>query len=298
MSLKQIDLNLFLVFDAIYTQRNITRAAEVLCITQPAASNALSRLRSSLNDPLFVRTPKGMAPTPLANSMVHQVREALKLFNACVHMGDTFNPLTADNTFHVSMNDVAETLLLPQILAKLQEQAPRVSLTSYRLPRKDLQKELASGQLSLAVDIPGIVHPDLVSRPLNSSPYVCLVRPDHPEVGDRLTLDQYLELGHVHISSRRYGAGHVDRALSEMGLKRNIQLRMQYYLVVPSLLNRSNLALTAPLQFAEGTELKILDLPFEVPKQEWSLYWHRSADQDQASTWFRQLIIDCFSQTS
>jgi len=292
MRLSQVDLNLFIVFDTIYTERNLTRAADVLFITQPAVSNALNRLRNTFNDPLFVRTPQGMAPTPLAENIVGPVREALQLLTTSVQEADVFDPAVAEKTFNFSMNDEAEALLLPSLMELLQQQAPGVGVTSYHVGRGDLPTELASGKLDFAIDAPLITDANLRHARLLAAEYVCLVRPDHPGVGNRLTLDQYLALDHLHISSRPTGPGHVDLALNRLGHRRKVQVRVRHYLVAPLIALRTDMALTAPRRVAMESPLKILELPFDVPSLEWHVYWHKSADRDQANRWMRQLLLD------
>lgn len=291
MRLQHVDLNLFLVFDAIYTECNLTRAAERLCITQPAVSNALARMRRSVDDPLFVRTPQAMVPTPVAESMIGPVRQALHLLNTSVQLGGSFEPHSAENTFKLSMHDVIAAAVLPGLLFELRERAPRLSLTSRLVRRVDLVKEFAAGKLDLAIDVPALNHPDLCHERLMAFPYVCLARPDHPEIGDKLTLEQYLALPHLHVSSRRRGGGYVDEALGKLGRSRHIQMRIEHYLVAPRLIEKTDLLLTVPQNLAFQTNLKVLPLPFEMEAQQWHLYWHRSADEDRANAWLRSQII-------
>ena len=290
MRLSQVDLNLFVVFDAIYTERNLTRAAEVLCITQPAVSNALNRLRKTLNDQLFVRTPQGMMPTPVSENIVARVREALQLLGSSVHEGGKFEPQRAEKEFRLSMNDLAEALMLPPLLEHVQQAAPGITLSSYQVPREEVGKELASGAVDFAVDVPLANAADLCHAPLSREEYVCLVRADHPEVGEQLTLEQYLALGHVHISSRRKGIGHVDMALNKLGKRRDIHLRLQHYMIAPRIVQRTNLAWTAPRALGRTLDLKAVELPFELQTLEWHLYWHKSADGDQANQWMRDIF--------
>lgn len=294
MRLKNVDLNLFIVFDAVYTERNLTRAAEVLNLTQPAVSNALNRLRVSLKDPLFVRTPKAMVPTPVADNIVGAVREALQLLGTSVLQGDVFNPSTATKTFKFSMNDVAETLLFPPLMAYIQRSSPEVCLASFPLNRREIPKELASGNLDFAIDVPLLSDPNLCHQPLISSNYVCVARKDHPEINNELTLEQYLSLRHVMVSSRRSGLGHVDIALNTLGYQRKIQLRVSHYLSVQNIVEQSDLILTIPRSLAGKLNLKVIDLPFDIPSVDWHLYWHKSADRDQANIWMRNSIIERF----
>ncbi|MEH6549742.1 MAG: LysR family transcriptional regulator [Pseudomonadales bacterium] len=296
MRLNQVDLNLFVVFDTIYAERNLTRAAEVLSITQPAVSNALNRLRNTLHDQLFVRTPQAMVPTPVADNIIAPVREALQLLNTSVQEGDVFDPLQASKVFNFSMNDVAESMLLPELMEHLQQVAPLTAVSSHRVNRADVATELASGLLDFAIDVPVLTDPNLHHIPLRGARYVCMVRQDHPAIGDTLTLDQYLALEHIHISGRRAGQGHIDLALNNLGYQRKIQLRTSHYLVAPQIVQRTNLALTIPLPAAPISNVKFLELPFDVPKLDWHLYWHKSADRDQASRWMRESVLALVGQ--
>jgi DNA-binding transcriptional LysR family regulator len=291
MRLNTVDLNLFVVLDVIYTERNLTRAAEVLCLTQPTVSNALSRLRKTLNDELFVRTPQGMVPTPMTENIIGRVRDALQLMDSSVLEGDRFDAASSERVFRLSMNDVTEALLLPELMGDLSIQAPGMSVESYYSPRRDLAMALSSGQLEMAIDIAAGAHTDLCHQTLFRERYVCAVREDHPDVGDSLTLEHYLELGHIHVSSRPRGLGLVDMQLNKMGRRRQIHLRLQHYLVVPQVVRNTELALTVPDHWAKRAGLKSLELPFELPELESHLLWHRSADGDQANRWLRERIV-------
>lgn len=289
MKLSDIDLNLFVVFDAIYTEGNLTRAGEIIGITQPAVSNSLSRLRNLFDDPLFVRTAEGMVPTPVSQNIIGSVRQALGLIRSSVQESDAFEPLASDKRFRVSMTDLSQSIVLPYLFGKITHDAPNVSIDCYQVRRRDMNIELASGNLDLAIDIPLTPDQQIRQAPLFSHPQVCLVRADHSRVKDHLDLDTYLSLNHIHISSRRGGLGQVDLALGKMGKRRKISLRTQHYLATPELVMRSDLALTVPRVFADFVvsrlPVKYLQLPFEVPNLETYLYWHESTDQDQSNRW-------------
>lgn len=297
MRLSQVDLNLFVVFDSIYTEKNLTRAAEVLCITQPAVSNALNRLRKTFDDQLFVRTPEGMMPTPVAENIVARVREALQLLNMSVQEGDKFNPLTSEKVIACSMNDLGETLLLPPILSHLQRLAPSMSLTSYYVPREDMAKELSAGSLDFAIDVPLVADKNLCHAPLNGEDYVCVVRKNHPLVRNDLSMDQYLALGHINVSSRRKGTGIIDMALNNMGVTRDVKVRVQHYMVGAKIVASTDLAWTLPMRLARQLDLQILPLPLEVPMLNWHLFWHKSADEDHANKWLRNIFLQGINDT-
>lgn len=292
MRLSQIDLNLFVVFETIYAKRNLTRAAEVLCVSQPAVSNALARLRKTFNDQLFVSTPNGMVPTPVAENIVGRVGEALQLLDASVQEADLFLPDKSKRVFKVSMNDLTEALLLPALGELLQHQAPGIRIESYFVSRKDVPRELAAGALDLAIDAPLIFAPHVCHTALMSTRHVCMLRRGHPLVRKKLSLNEYLELGHIHVSSRREGLGHVDVVLGKLGRSRKIQIRVQHYLMAPLIAMRTDLALTVPSGLARGYDARQFDLPFELPALESHLYWHRSVDQDQSSIWLRGKLME------
>lgn len=291
MRLKNVDLNLFVVFEAIYNERNLTRAAEVLCVTQSAVSNALSRLRKSYNDQLFVRSSKGVSPTPLAENIIGRVQEALLLLDSSLQEGDLFDPLKSDRTFRLSMNDLMESQILKALVDDLYYQAPGISLESHYIRRSEIVRALASGELDFAIDVPLVSDPQLCHAPLYKGRYVCVVRKDHPAVQGSLSMEQYLALKHINISGRRVGKGRVDVALDNLGYQRKIQLRVQHYLLAPQIVQQTDLALTVSHRWAKKFNLQILELPFEVPEIETHLYWHRSVDSDQGNKWLRQRIL-------
>ncbi|RQR53669.1 LysR family transcriptional regulator [Burkholderia sp. Bp9126] len=291
MRLSKIDLNLFVVFDAIYSKRNLTRAAELLSLTQPAVSNALARLRKTLNDPLFVSTPAGMVPTPMAENIVGRVREALQLLDASAHEGDVFDPASSERVFRLSMSDLTEALLMPALGELLQRHAPRMQVRSYYMDRGELPTALANGSVDIAIDSAMIGDANLHQALLVRDRYACMIRRDHPFRGDVLTLDDYLAMGHIHVSSRRKGSGHVDAELARLGQRRNIQMRVQHYMVAPLIAMRGDLALTAPLRLVRSYPARVLELPFELPDLEYCCYWHRSADRDHANQWLRERLM-------
>jgi len=291
LRLPSVDLNLFLVFDAIYTERNLTRASRVLFVTQPAVSNALKRLRQVFNDPLFVRTPHGMTPTPVADNISGAIKAALHLLNTSLNEGEVFVPGSSGKTFRFSVHDYDEAILVPKLMQQLAVLAPGVSIECYAVPRKELESELTSGSLDFALDVPLFSAPQLCRQRLATERYVCMVRPDHPVAGLNLTLERYLELEHIHVSGRRKGIGHVDIALEMLGRTRNIKLRMKNYMAGPQVVSTTDLALTLPRNLAAMYPMKAFEMPFNVETLDQYLYWHKSADQDQASLWMRTLLL-------
>ena len=297
MNLSKVDLNLFIVFDAIYTEANLTRAGQIVGITQPAVSNALARLRDTFKDPLFVRTAQGMVPTPMAQNIINPVRNALALLRVSVQESRIFNPAQASKIFRISMTDLTEAVILPPLFQRLRRLAPAVVIESFLCKRRETTKELAAGHLDFAVDAPLNSDPQVRHVKLLADRYVCAMRPGHPLAQRELSLDDYMAQTHIHISSRRNGLGHVDLALGRIGLQRKIALRSQHYMMASQVLQQSDMLMTVPERFARRHELRYVNLPVaEVPQVETHLYWHESTDQDPANRWMREQIVDLCQQ--
>jgi DNA-binding transcriptional LysR family regulator len=299
MNLSKVDLNLFIVFDAIYSEANLTRAGQIVGITQPAVSNALARLRETFNDPLFVRTAQGMVPTPMAQNIIGPVRNALQLLRVSVQESRIFNPQQANKTYRVSMTDLTEAVLLPPLFQRLRRLAPQVCIESMLSRRREMTKELAAGRLDFAVDAPLNTDPQVRHVKLLDDRYVCALRRGHPLAKEKISLDDYLSLSHIHISSRRSGLGYVDLSLGKMGIQRKVVLRSQHYLMASTVLQQTDMAMTVPERFARRHDLHYIDLPVnDVPNVESHLYWHESTDQDPANRWMREQLIEIAQKVS
>ena len=297
MNLSDKDLNLFVVFDVIYTERNLTKSGEVLGITQPAVSNALSRLRENFNDELFVRTSKGMVPTPVAENMVNDIRQALDLIRNSISESETFNPKTAKATFRISIGDTSEYRLLPELIKNISNSAPGVDVQSYLTPREETPKELAAGNIDFAIDPPIHSDPNLRNKKIYQDDYVLVVNKKHPIAKKKkISLEDYLNLSHIHISKRASGLGHVDTTLNRLGLTRRIALRAQHFLVAPYIIDQSNLVMTTIKSFSRGRELKVFQLPFKINPLVLHLYWHVNKDMDPANKWMRELILKTYGK--
>lgn len=298
MNLNKVDLNLFIVFDAIYTEANLTRAGQIVGITQPAVSNALARLRETFNDPLFVRTAQGMVPTPMAQNIIGPVRNALQLLRVSVQESRTFNPLQANKTFRISMTDLTEAVVLPPLFQRLRRLAPNVKIESMLAKRRETTKELAAGRLDFAMDAPLNTDPQVRHVKLLEDRYVCAMRRGHPLAKDKLSVEEYLSLSHIHISSRRSGLGMVDLALGKMGQQRKIALRSQHYMMATQVIQQTDMAVTVPERFARRHDLYQMPLPVDIPPLETHIYWHESTDQDPANRWMREQMIEIAQQVT
>ena len=297
MKIKDTDLNLFIAFDVIYTEKNLTKSGQVLGITQPAVSNALARLRDLFNDELFIRTSRGMIPTPVANQLIGDIRYALSLIQNTISVSEKFDPSTAEMTFKISIGDTSEYRLLPLLIKELAEIAPRVKVETYLTPRKDAPRELASGAIDFSIDPPLQSDQHLKHEKIYQEDYVMIVRKDHPILDkEKITIEDYLDLSHIHISNRKTGMGHVDMTLYKLGLTRDIYLRAQHFLVAPYIVEQSDMAITTTKGFAVDRNLAWRELPFDIDPLVLHLYWHENNDNESSSKWMRELMLKTYGK--
>jgi DNA-binding transcriptional LysR family regulator len=292
--LSQVDLNLFVVLEAIYREGNITRAGQQMNLTQPAISHALKRLRDLLQDPLFVRHGPLMVPTPFTRNMIEQVRQALQILE--VNLNETYNfvPENTRRNFHLSMWEYAEALILPHLLRRLTHAGPGMSITTSRVKRRDLETELANGSVDLAIDIPMTVSDRIRQKSLVNEPFVVIARQGHPAIGDKLDLDTYLGQRHIQVSSRRQGPSLVDIELSRRGFRRQVFLRSQHNFAAWLVVSNTDMLLTVPNRLAQllntGSMNQMYPFPLQAPRLEAHLYWHESVENDPANRWLREEI--------
>ena len=297
MKIKDTVLNLFIAFDVIYTEKNLTKSGQVLGITQPAVSNALARLRDLFNDELFIRTSRGMIPTPVANQLIGDIRNALSLIQNTISVSEKFDPSTAEMTFKISIGDTSEYRLLPLLIKQLAEIAPKVKVETYLTARKDAPRELASGAIDFSIDPPLQSDQHLKHEKIYQEDYVMIVREDHPILKkQKITIEDYLDLSHIHISNRKTGMGHVDMTLYKLGLTRDIYLRAQHFLVAPYIVEQSDMAITTTKGFAVDRNLAWRELPFDIDPLVLHLYWHENNDNESSSKWMRDLMLKTYGK--
>jgi DNA-binding transcriptional LysR family regulator len=305
MRLQAIDLNLFVVFHAIYQEAHITRAAQVLGISQPAVSHSLSRLRELYADPLFVRRGPRMEPTPLARTLWPQIQSALdQLQRGLPAAAGQFDPLETKRKFILATRDPLEAFFLPQLMQVFMEQAPHAQLSSIRVRRQSLEQELAAGQLDLAFDVSLPVSTQLRSQKLLEDTWVVAGRHQHPLLQEDFDLEAYLGARHIVVSSRRAGLSLEDFELQRRGYIRNIAVRCQHLWAAARTAASTDLLLTVPATFIQTMrlleELTIRPLPGECSPPAIYMYWHERQDQDIASMWLRticQNLIEPYRQT-
>lgn len=298
----KVDLNLFVVFDAIYCEGNITKAASVLNLSQPAVSHSLGKLRTYFDDPLFVRQGNEMRPTPVAKNVIADVREALHQLQVCLVQSRQFEPMTSRKHFNLSLLGSLESTYLPLLMESLITESPHINLkSSRRVRRSELENKLASGDIDLAIDTLVPVGDNILHTKLEQNKLVVLARKNHPAITDNLDLETYLNLDHILVSSRSSGPGLEDFELSRLDLHRKIALRCQHSLAACRIIMNSDMILTLPetaaKMYSEMVDIDILPMPVELPEHDFHLYWHVNVDKDPANKWLRNKMIIATSKT-
>lgn len=295
MHISRVDLNLFTVFEAIYTEGSVTRASQKLNLTQPAISHALGRLRQMFDDPLFVRQGHTMVSTPLARNIIEPVRRSLRGLEVTLNGLDAFDPTTTTKRFNIALRDVLEATILPPLMLRVRRDAPLVDIAASQVDRRDLQSEMANGELDGAIDVLLPLPNDIMRTRIYQDATVVVARQGHPDIDGKLDIDTYLKQDHVLASSRRRGVGLEDFELSRFGLERHIRLRCQHYFAACRVVSQTNLILTMPGRYADIANRQfgnqILPFPLEVPAFDVFLYWHANVDNDPANKWFREQVI-------
>lgn len=292
----KVDLNLFVVFDAIYCEGNITKAALTLHLSQPAVSHALAKLRRHFDDPLFIRQGNEMRPTAVAKNVIADVREALHQLRVCLVQSRQFEPMTSRKHFTLSLLGSLEATYLPLFMQSLIKESPHINLkSSRRVRRSELENKLASGDIDLAIDTLLPVSNNILHTQLEEDQIVVVARKNHPAIAKKLDLKTYLNLEHILVSSRSSGPGLEDFELSRLGLHRNIALRCQHALAACRIIIGSDMLLTLPKtaakMYSEMLDITIFPMPVDLPGFDIHLYWHVNVDRDPANKWLRNKIV-------
>ncbi|WP_273808904.1 MULTISPECIES: LysR family transcriptional regulator [unclassified Pseudomonas] len=298
MKLRDLDLNLLLVFHQLLIDQQVSIAAEQLGLTQPAVSNALRRLRTAMGDELFVRTGRGMQPTPYAARLAGPVAEAITTLSMALEHDDGFDPATSDRKFTIAMTDIGEIYFMPRLIDALKDRAPSISIATLR-SHAGLSDALGNGEVDLAVGLLPNLQAGFFQRRLFLHRYICLCRKGHPIASQPIDSDRFSAYGHVRILASSTGHGEVDNYLNRAGLNRTIRLEVPHFVAVGHILQKSDLIATVPERFAssclEPFDLVALPLPFVLPEIPINIFWHTRFNKDPANQWLRQLMVELFA---
>lgn len=302
--MKDFDLNLLRVVVALYDARSVSRAAQHLGISQPAVSAALARLRRAFGDPLFVKTAQGMSPTARSHGLASAAREALTRIATDVLSETAFDPATTQDTFTFSLSDVGEMVFLPRILESIQRLAPGAAVRSVTSTPAHLEHGLESGEVDLAVGyFPDLKSSTYFQQRLLTHRFVCLMRADHPIRGNRLTPDQFLDLGHAVVRAEGRSQEIFEKHLARRKIKRRIVLSTPHFMSIPAIIGKTDLVVTLPhaigLFFSQtGANIKIVEPPLAIPRIELRQHWHRNAHHDPKNRWLRRLVASLFNDAN
>ncbi|MDQ2822693.1 MAG: LysR family transcriptional regulator [Pseudomonadota bacterium] len=298
MDFHGIDLNLLVAFNALMNERNVTRAATQVGVSQPAMSAALSRLRNLLGDPLFQRSSTGLIPTVRARDLASPIAAALRQIECAMVSQPAFEPRTTPVTFKLGLQDYPTVVLLPALLAALEQTMPGVSLNVVAFNDRDAAVALLdAGVIDAAIGV-APTHTDarILTRPLLRDEFVTILASDHPAARRRMNLDTYLGLQHVLVSPEGQLHGLVDQTLAQQGKKRKLALTLPQIFAVPAVVARTNMAATilkrVALQSQSSHRLLLFPPPLTLPEMVFHLIWHRRSDNHPAQRWFREFIAE------
>jgi DNA-binding transcriptional LysR family regulator len=290
MDIYKVDLNLLKIFDAVYAERSVSRAALRLGLTQPAVSNGLGRLRTLFGDRLFVRARSGVAATVAAERIAGAIATALRSLQATLDATSHFEPRLAERTFRLHMSDFGEVVFLPPLLKALRARAPRVRIETRQVPWTSLADELANGQIDLALGYLPMLAGQCEARLLFHEEYVRLTR------GTAAAQTPEGDLDYIVVTSHPPTL----KLLADRGLAERIKLSIPHFMVVPSILGQTDLAVILPRRAARSfrpvRDFCIADLTPPNPGFDVSLYWMRRTSTDPASGWLRALLIELFGK--
>jgi DNA-binding transcriptional LysR family regulator len=297
MHINEIDLNLLRLFDAVYRTRNVSRAAELLDLTQPAASQGLTRLRALIHDPLFMRASGGVQPTPKANRLADPIRLALVTIEQALSESAGFEPLQSRRCFRIHMSDIGEGRFLPELMTMLRQRAPNVRLETMPLPRTDITDALDSGRIDLAFGFLPMVK-DTQRAQLLKDRYIVLVRKGHPFTRKRRSGKALLEdLGLLEFVAVRTHADTL-RILQLLNLEDRLRLTTEHFMVLPAIVRATDLAVVMPRNIAQGFAdaggYAIIEPPLPLRDFAVSLHWSKRFESDPGNRWLRQAILEIF----
>lgn len=296
MDFHGIDLNLLFAFDALMSERNVTRAATQVGVSQPAMSAALSRLRTLLGDPLFLRSADGLLPTPRARELAAPISQVLRQIEATLVKKPEFVPGEAALAFNLGMSDYPAFVLLPALLEALGEQAPGIVINVHAFNDRDHAVDLLdAGVIDAAIGVPP-THPEgrILTRPILRDEFVTIVASRHPAARRGMNMKTYLSLPHALASPEGQRHGLVDQALAQQGKQRTLALTLPQMFALPAVVARTGMTATVmkrvALNSSASRKLALFPPPIPLPEIVFHVIWHRRTEGNPAQQWLRALI--------
>ncbi len=300
MNLKKLDLNLLVVFEAVYSAANISHAAKQLGMSQPAVSNALARLRQLMDDPLFTPARRGVEPTVKARRMIGPVRQALGLIKTQLGTGADIDLATYQRVFRVIIVDPIEPIIMPPVLRFITEHAPGITIECAR-STPHFVEEIRSGAIDLACFAYPVNAPDIVAKPIRPVDLVAVTRRNHPRIGDRLDLETYTSLGHVVVAPELRALTHFEQDMAANDVVRRVVYVAGKFWSVAPIVERTDLVGVLPRwsaqEMARNFAITIHELPVKLAQQHAYMNWHVKNENDPGHRWLREMLINAGRDT-
>lgn len=294
VNLKNVDLNLLVIFEAVYSTGNISRAAERLGMSQPAVSNALARLRELIDDPLFVRTPRGVDPTVKTREMIGPVREALGLIGRHLDNGPDLDLATYKRIFRVIVVDTLEPIIMPAIMRTIMSEAPDVKIECVQGDAK-FAEAIKAGTIDLACFAFPVDTTDMIVKPIAPADLVVVSRRDHPAIEKPLDLATFQQLTQIALGRELRGLTSIDRNLTANAIPRRIGYMAAKAWSIPPMVERTDLVAMLPRRFVQEISanfaLDIHELPIAMPEQFTYMMWHANNELDPGHRWLRESMM-------
>ncbi len=300
MPTNRLDLNLVPIAVALYDELNVSRAAQKLGMSQPAVSMALRRMRTTFNDPLFVRAPRGVTPTPRAHALIRAARPVVTHLQDALRSGEMFRPELDSRPYSFALSDVGEMVFLPKLLERLRSVAPNAMIRSVSAPPAQLERGLESGEIDLAIGyFPDLARNSFFQQRLFTHHFACLMRSRHP-LRARLTREAFLAAEHAVVRAEGRSQEIVERFLERRKLKRKIVLLTPHFLSLPMVIARSDLIATVPhalaVYFARlSSGLTVAKPPLDIGGFDVKQHWHGKFHNDSRSKWLRKQVAQLFN---
>ncbi len=297
---REIDLNLLVVFQEVFQEKQISAVAKKLGLSQPAVSNALARLRRSFGDELFVRTALGMQPTPLAEQLAEPISAALEQVSRALNRHEHFDAAASQRSFTIAMTDVGEVYFMPVLVEKCRQFAPQIKISTVRASSLDLKAEMEAGRVDLAIGAFDNVSGALYQRRLFKQEYVCMFRNGHPLAAAKISLKDFLAARHLIVASTESPYDSINQSLEKAGIKAASQFSVPHFVAVPYIVSTADLLVTVPQKLAERAaapfNLHYVKPPLRLPSLQTNMFWHRRYNQDEGNQWLRGFIAEHFAE--
>jgi DNA-binding transcriptional LysR family regulator len=296
---RNLDIRLLRVFSSIYLHHSVSAAARELDMSQPGVSTALMRLRKQLQDPLFTRTPLGMEPTRRAREMIAPIRRILQTVDHELLVPPGFDPSISSKEFRLALSDIGEGIYLPLTIRSIQYTAPNISLRTVVMPPRQLEEAMAAGEVDLAAGFfPDIRGTQVIQRRVGLHSFTSIARVGHPATRERLTVEQYAQLGHIVVEAPGRSQEVFDQFLREKRIRLKVLLRTPHFMSVPVVVAETDAVAIVPQALGDFVRsyggVQELPMPFLPPTFQVNLFWHRSAQNDPSNMWLRELMISHF----